>query len=43
MWTLTQSWYGDRLAEPFQPKTTEQLQRILTEVGLTNNFWQLQP
>ena len=42
MWTLTQGWYGDRLAEPFRPKTTDELQQLLTDVGLTSDFWQLQ-
>ena len=41
MWPLTQAWYGDRLAEPFQPKTTDELQRLLADVGLTSDFWQL--
>ena len=43
MWTLTQGWYGDRLAEPFQPKTVGQLQQLLTGVGLNGSFWQLRP
>jgi len=42
MWTLTQGWYGDRLSEPFQPKSIDQLQQLLTAVGLTDSFWQLQ-
>jgi len=43
MWNLTQGWYGDRLAEPFRPKTAEQLQQLLTGVGLNSSFWQLRP
>lgn len=43
MWPLSQMWYGDRLAEPFEPKTVEELQGLLTDVGLTDAFWQLQP
>ena len=43
MWTLSQGWYGDRLAEPFRPKTPHELQRLLTDVGLTSDFWQLLP
>ena len=42
MWALSLGWYGDRLAEPFQPKTAGQLQQLLTRLGLTDNFWQLQ-
>ena len=41
MWTLSLGWYGDRLAEPFRPKTVGQLQQLLTRVGLTDNFWHL--
>lgn len=41
MWTLTQGWYGDRLAGLFQPKTTDELQRLLADVGLASDFWQL--
>ena len=42
MWTLSLGWYGDRLAEPFLPTTASQLQQLLTRVGLTGTFWQLQ-
>jgi hypothetical protein len=41
MWALTREWYGDRLAEPFRPKTVEQLQHLLSDVGLVGDFWQL--
>ena len=41
MWTLTQHWYGDRLEEPFIPKTLDTLQALLTDVGLTTDFWKL--
>jgi hypothetical protein len=41
MWALSQRWYGDRLDEAFTPKSVETLQQILTDVGLTTEFWQL--
>ena len=41
MWTLSQGWYGDRLAEPFRAKTVGELQALLSAVGLTDEFWQL--
>ena len=41
MWELSKGWYGDRLDEPFQPKTIDQLQRLLADVGLTDEFWNL--
>lgn len=43
MWALSQGWYGDRLSEPFQPKTVTELQNLLDEVGLRSDFWQLAP
>lgn len=43
MWPLTAGWYGDRLAERFQPKSVDQLQQLLTAAGLTSDFWQLRP
>ncbi len=42
MWTLSQTWYGDRLDESFTPRTVEATQRLLDDVGLTSEFWQLQ-
>jgi len=41
MWALTQGWYGDRLAEPYRPKTADELQQLLSVVDLTSDFWQL--
>ena len=41
MWILSRHWYGDRLEEPFVPKTIDTLQQLLTDVGLTTDFWQL--
>jgi hypothetical protein len=43
MWTLTQRWYGDRLAESYAPKSADTLQQFLTDAGLTSSFWQLRP
>ncbi len=43
MWTLSQGWYGDRLAEPFTPKTITELQQLLSDLGLTSDFWQIAP
>jgi hypothetical protein len=41
MWSLSQSWYGDRLDESFVPRTPDDTQRLLDGVGLTSDFWQL--
>lgn len=41
MWTLSQQWYGDRLASDYRPKNAPDLQRLLLDVGLTDHFWKL--
>jgi hypothetical protein len=41
MWTLSQQWYGDRLARDYRPKSAPAFQRILDDVGLNDNFWTL--
>lgn len=38
---LARLWYGDRLDPDWRPRTREQSQAILDEVGLTGGFWRL--
>jgi hypothetical protein len=38
---LAHAWWGDRVSPNWQPHTLEQNQSILTELGLTDPFWQL--
>ena len=38
---LAHSWWGDRLAPDWHPRTREQSQAILDGLGLTGPFWQL--
>jgi len=38
---LARLWYGDRLSPGWRPRTREQSQAILDEVGLTSPFWRL--
>jgi hypothetical protein len=38
---LARRWYGDRLDPGWRPRTREQSQAILDEVGLTGEFWRL--
>jgi hypothetical protein len=38
---LARRWYGDRLDPDWRPRTREQSQAILEEVGLTGEFWRL--
>jgi hypothetical protein len=41
MWELSKGWYGDRLEPDYRPKPVEELQAVLSGVGLTSPFWQL--
>jgi hypothetical protein len=38
---LALAWWGDRLSPDWQPHTREQNQSILTDLGLTGEFWAL--
>jgi hypothetical protein len=38
---LAERWYGDRLDPDWRPRTLAASQAILTEVGLTGEFWDL--
>lgn len=38
---LAVSWYGDRLRPDWRPRSTEQSQTLLTQAGLTGDFWAL--
>lgn len=40
-WQLAYAWYHDRLDPAWQRWPPEEAQRILTDVGLTSQFWQL--
>jgi len=41
MWTLSQDWYGDRLAPDYRPRALVKSQQLLTKAGLTEPFWAL--
>jgi hypothetical protein len=41
LWQLALAWYGDRLSPEWRPRTIEENQRILTQVGMTGPFWRL--
>jgi hypothetical protein len=43
MWRMTRPWYGDRLDEYWQPKTPDVIERLLSEAGLTGEFWRMTP
>ncbi|WP_028062007.1 hypothetical protein [Solirubrobacter soli] len=38
---LAERWYGNRLDADWRPRTRDESQAILDEVGLTSPFWQL--
>jgi hypothetical protein len=38
---LARRWYGDRLDPNWRPRTREESQAILDEVGLAGEFWRL--
>ena len=38
---LARRWYGDRLDPGWRPRTRDESQAILAEVGLTSPFWEL--
>ena len=38
---LARRWYGDRLDPAWRPRTRDESQAILDEVGLTSAFWRL--
>ena len=38
---LATRWYGNRLDPDWRPRTKEESQEILREVGLTGDFWTL--
>ncbi|HJQ94164.1 MAG TPA: hypothetical protein VJ935_00455 [Acidimicrobiia bacterium] len=38
---LAKAWWGDRLATDWKPRTRQQNQEILENLGLTGRFWDL--
>ena len=41
LWALAQLWYGDRLDPEWTPRTRDESQRLLADVGLDDPFWEL--
>jgi alkylmercury lyase-like protein len=41
MWRLGRAWYGDRLHDDFQRRTSEQAAAVFLELGLDGPFWSL--
>jgi hypothetical protein len=40
LWDLSQRWYQDRMSPDYHGRSTEQVQEIFREAGLTSEFWQ---
>jgi len=38
---LAEAWWWDRLDPDWQPRTREQNQAVLDQLGLTGDFWRL--
>jgi hypothetical protein len=41
LWALANVWYGDRLDPDWTPRTRDESQRLLADVGLVSEFWEL--
>jgi hypothetical protein len=41
LWALAQVWYGDRLDPDWGPRSRDESQRLLADVGLDGEFWEL--
>jgi hypothetical protein len=41
LWELAAVWYGDRLDPDWSPRTRDESQRLLADVGLDGPFWEL--
>jgi hypothetical protein len=43
MWRLGDAWYHDRMDPAWQRKPAPEAQKLFTELGLTGEYWSLQP
>jgi hypothetical protein len=43
LWRLADAWYADRLSPDWRRKTPDEVEALLAEIGLTGEFWRLQP
>jgi hypothetical protein len=41
LWALASVWYGDRLDPAWRPRTRDESQRLLADIGLDGKFWEL--
>ena len=43
LWRLANAWYADRLSPDWRRKTPGEVEALLAKIGLTGEFWRLQP
>jgi hypothetical protein len=43
LWRLAQAWYSHRLDPDWRRRSPEETQAVFAEIGLTGDFWRLQP
>ena len=41
VWRLAKAWYADRLAPELRGRSTQDVDRIFRQLGLTDAFWKL--
>ena len=42
-WRLGDAWYADRMSPDWRRRTPDEAQALFEGLGLTGDFWQLQP
>jgi hypothetical protein len=40
-WQLARAWYGEKLRPDWRRATADEVQALLTRLGLTDPFWRL--
>jgi hypothetical protein len=43
LWHLARVWYSNRLDPDWHGRTPEEADAVFAEIGLTGDFWRLQP
>ena len=43
LWRLAQAWFSNRLAPDWRRRTAEEAEAVFAGIGLTGDFWRLQP
>lgn len=41
LWTLSQTWYHNRLSPDYHGRTAADVQAIFQQLGLTSDFWRI--